>query len=34
MTETIVVGPGETFFGLSVNRGVWAGAYLILGKLF
>ena len=40
MTETIVVGPGETFFGLSVKRGVWAGAgdgagvYLILGKLF
>ena len=42
MTETIVVGLAETFFGVSVRRGVWAGAgagagagvYLILGKLF
>ena len=36
MTETIVVGLAETFFGVSVKRGVWAGAgvYLILGKLF
>ena len=37
MIETIVVGPGETFFGVSVKR-VWAGAgagvYPIIGKLF
>ena len=38
MTETIVLGPGERFFGVSVKRGVGVGAgagvYLILGKLF